>query len=53
MATIISLASRSPRCLNCMFWTGSGPRRWCDFADEQTNSDWCCDEFRRRSIEER
>ncbi len=56
--TIISLASRSPRCLNCKFWTPTrGPAGDCglldpELTDTQTDRDWHCEAF-QRSTEER
>lgn len=49
MGDILSLPVRqAPRCANCMFWTipieGKKFNRICELKDQQTNSDYVCED---------
>lgn len=41
---------RNPRCANCLFWivVPGSPSGFCEKKEEQTNSDYRCDEHRER-----
>lgn len=47
--TILPFPDRNPRCATCIFWApndGRSPLGFCEKKEEQTNSDYRCEEHK-------